>query len=92
MAVSQALCLYFLIPVSKVWIIVVTPVALLKVTESKHGCHIALPVAVHTWNPYKIIRIVLIITHSSKQKMVEIIIPMYQKAVVYNLLILKWQL
>ena len=82
MAGSQALCLYFLIPVSKVWIIVVTPVALLKVTESKHGCHVFLAAVIMAGDPDEIAGAAVLVPKAEQDDIPEIIIAMEQKAVV----------
>ena len=76
-----ALCLYFLIPVSEIWIGIVASVALFEVAKAKHRCHKPLPVAVHSRNANEIFSIIKVIAHSSKKYMPEIIIAMQQEAV-----------
>ena len=81
MAGSFKIRLYLLIPVPKIWICIVTSVALLKIIKAKHRSHVAFTVAVHSRNAYEIFSIIKVIAHSSKKYVSEIIIAMQQEAV-----------
>ena len=81
MAGSFKIRLYFLIPVSEIWIGIVTSVALLKIIKAKHRSHVTFTVAVHSRDAYEIFSIIKVIAHSSKKNVPEIIITMQQKAV-----------